>query len=267
MAQANILAEFATALISGRIRVVDLTQSLTPEFPQIALPPEMGQCWPFRVEEISHYDDRGPGWYWNNFSCGEHTGTHFDAPIHWISGRDLPNNSVDTIPVQHFVAPACVIDCSTQAAQDADYLLTVADIEQWESRHGRIPAGSWVLMRTDWSRRIAGPGGAEAYQNFDETGQHTPGPGAEAARFLVEQRGVLGFGSEAIGTDAGQGYHLRPPYPCHYYMHGAGRYGLQCLTNLDQLPATGTVLICPPLKIAKGSGSPLRVLALVEAST
>ena len=107
-------AAWLGALASGRIRVVDLTQTLTPDFPQIALPPEMGQCWPFRIEEVSHYDERGPGWYWNNFSCGEHTGTHFDAPIHWISGRDLPNNSVDTIPVQHFVAPACVIDCSEQ---------------------------------------------------------------------------------------------------------------------------------------------------------
>ena len=115
-------------------------------------------------------------------------------------------------------------------------------------------------MRTDWSKRRD----PEAYQNFDEEGQHTPGPSAEAVQFLVEQRGVLGFGSEAIGTDAGQGYHLRPPYPCHYYMHGAGRYGLQCLSNLDLLPPTGAVLICPPLKIEKGSGSPLRVLALVE---
>ena len=77
---------WSRALASGRIRVVDLTQTLTPDFPQIALPPEMGQCWPFRIEEVSHYDERGPGWYWNNFSCGEHTGTHFDAPIHWISG-------------------------------------------------------------------------------------------------------------------------------------------------------------------------------------
>ena len=91
-----------------------------------------------------------------------------------------------------------------------------------------------------------------------------PGPSSEAVQFLVEQRDVLGFGSESIGTDAGQGYHLRPPYPCHYYMHGAGRYGLQCLSNLDLLPPTGAVLICPPLKIQKGSGSPLRVLALVE---
>jgi kynurenine formamidase len=145
---------------------------------------------------------------------------------------------------------------------DDDYLLSVADIERYEAAHGRIPKGAWVLMRTDWSKRSD----PEAYQNFDETGQHTPGPSTEAVRFLVEQRDVLGFGSEAIGTDAGQGYHLRPPYPCHYYMHGAGRYGLQCLSNLDLLPPSGAVLICPPLKIEKGSGSPLRVLALVGAS-
>ena len=264
---AQLLAALAGALAGGGVRVVDLTQTLAPEFPQIALPPEMGQCWPFRIEEVSRYDERGPGWYWNNFSCGEHTGTHFDAPIHWVSGRHLPNNSVDTIPVRHFVAPAVVIDCHRQAQADADYLLTVADIGAFEAVHGRIAPGSWVLMRTDWSKRWSereGAGsGAEAYQNFDETGQHTPGPGTEAVRFLVEQRDVLGFGSEAIGTDAGQGYHLRPPYPCHTYMHGAGRYGLQCLTNLDQLPPTGSLLICPPLKISQGSGSPLRVLALV----
>ena len=153
-----------------------------------------------------------------------------------------------------------MIDCSGQVKADSDYLLTFEDIERFEAAHGRVPEGAWFLMRTDWSKRHD----PEAYQNFDETGQHTPGPSSEAVQFLVEKRGVLGFGSEAIGTDAGQGYHLRPPYPCHYYMHGAGRYGLQCLSNLDLLPATGAVLICPPLKIEKGSGSPLRVLALVE---
>src|SRR4029450_12921793 len=189
----STLTLLAAGLSSGRIRVVDLTQTLAPEFPQIVLPPEFGQARPFRIDEVSHYDERGPAWYWNNFSCGEHTGTHFDAPIHWISGRDLPNNSVDTIPAQHFVAPACVIDCSTQAKAAPDYLLTVADIEAFEAAHGRIPVGAWVLMRTDWSKRHD----PEAYQNFDETGQHTPGPSAEAVRFLVEQREVLGFGSDA----------------------------------------------------------------------
>jgi len=264
MTSPSILASLVTALSSSRIRVIDLTQTLTPEFPQIALPPEMGQCAPFRIEQVSRYDERGPAWYWNNFSCGEHTGTHFDAPIHWISGRDLPNNAVDTIPVGNFVAPACVIDCSAQTAANPDYLLTVADIEAFEAVHGKIAAGSWVLMRTDWSRHWAQHNDAKAYQNFDATGQHTPGPSTEAVRFLIEERDVHGFGSEAIGTDAGQGYHLRPPYPCHSLMHGAGRYGLQCLTNLDLLPATGSVLLTAPLKIQQGSASPLRVLALVE---
>jgi kynurenine formamidase len=254
------LATFAAALTTGRIRVIDLTQTLTPEFPQISLPPEFGQCWPFRIEEVSRYDERGPAWYWNNFSCGEHTGTHFDAPIHWITGRDLPGNAVDTIPVDRFIAPACVIDCSTEAARDPDFLLTVPHVQAWEARHGRIPPRHWVLMRTDWSKRTD----PAAYQNYDETGQHTPGPDADVVRFLVEERDVIGFGSEAIGTDAGQGYHLRPPYPCHSLMHGAGRYGLQCLANLDLLPPTGAVILAAPLKIQNGSGSPLRVLALVE---
>ncbi len=256
----DTLADFATALATGSIRVVDLTQTLSPSFPQITLPPEFGQCWPFRIEEVSRYDERGPGWYWNNFSCGEHTGTHFDAPIHWVSGRHLPNNAVDTIPVEHFIGPACVIDCSKEAAADADFLLTVPFVEAWEARHGRIPPRAWVLMRTDWSKRTD----PVEYQNFDATGQHTPGPDAEVVRFLVEQRDVIGFGTEAIGTDAGQGYHLRPPYPCHSIMHGAGRYGLQCLANLDQLPPTGAVIFAAPLKIQQGSGSPLRVLAMVS---
>ncbi len=162
-------------------------------------------------------------------------------------------------PAANTPGPACVIDCSVQAGADPDFLLTVEFLERWESLHGRIPARSWVLMRTDWSKRTD----PVAYQNLDDTGQHTPGPSSEAVRFLVEARDVMGFGTETIGTDAGQAVHLRPPHPCHYYMHGAGRYGLQCLTNLDQLPPTGAIIICPPLKMLKGSGSPLRVLALV----
>jgi kynurenine formamidase len=256
----TVLTQLAAELVSGNIKVVDLTQTLSPEFPQIALPPEMGQAWPFRIEEVSRYDERGPAWYWNNFSCGEHTGTHFDAPVHWVSGKDLPQNATDSIPPERFIGPACVIDCSKESAADADFLLTREHLLKWEKKHGRIPPRAWVLMRTDWSKRHD----PVAYQNFDETGQHTPGPDVEAVKFLVEERDVLGFGTESIGTDAGQAYHLRPPYPCHYFMHGAGRYGLQCLTNLDQLPPTGALVVAAPLKIRNGSGSPLRVLALLE---
>ena len=258
----SALAGFTQALSAGKIRVVDLTQTLSPEFPHISLPPEMGQAWPFRIEEVSRYDERGPAWYWNNFSCGEHTGTHFDAPVHWISGKDLPQNATDSIPPERFIGPASVLNCSEEAKKDADFLLSVDWIKGWEKKHGRIPPRAWVLMRTDWSRRSHDP---VAYQNYDETGQHTPGPDVDAVKFLVEERDILGFGTESIGTDAGQAQHLRPPYPCHYLMHGAGRYGLQCLANLDQLPPTGAVVIAAPLKIRNGSGSPLRAIALVEA--
>src|SRR5471030_762481 len=139
MQPSKILVALAGALAQGKIRVIDLTHTLTPEFPQIALPPEFGQCLPFRLEEVSRYDERRPSWYWNNFSCGEHTGTHFDAPIHWISGRELPNNATDTIPVANLIGPACVIDCSREAAADADFLLTADFIRGWEAVHGSIP--------------------------------------------------------------------------------------------------------------------------------
>ena len=254
------LAAFAADLIAGKIKVIDLTQTLSPEFPTIALPPEFGQCAPFRMEEISRYDAKGPAWYWNNFSCGEHTGTHFDAPIHWVSGKDLPNNTTDTIDAQNFIAPACVIDCSVQSAENPDFILTVEVIQAWEAKHGKIPAGTWVFLRTDWSKRSGA-----AYANVQADGAHTPGPNPEAVQFLIEQRDVIGFGVETIGTDAGQAHTFTPPYPAHFFMHGKGRYGLQCMTNLDKLPPTGALIVSPPLKIKGGSGSPLRVLALVAA--
>ena len=254
----QILQQFAAGVASGAIRTIDLTQTLSPETPTLVLPPEFGQCAAFSQEEISRYDDRGVAWYWNNFTVSEHTGTHFDAPVHWITGKDLPNNAVDTVAPADFVAGAVVIDISDKAAADPDYLLTVADIEAWEVDHGRIPPRSWVMLRTDWSKRDV-----DAYTNRREDGAHTPGPSAEAVQFLVDERNAHGLGVETIGTDAGQAHLLDPAYPAHTLFHGAGRYGLQCLENLDQLPATGSVIVAAPLKIKGGSGSPLRVLALV----
>jgi len=260
-APSSILAALAAQLAGGHVRVVDLTQTLSPSFPTLQLPPQFGQVKPFTIERISHYDENGPGWYWNNFSCGEHTGTHFDAPAHWITGREHPQNSVDTIAPENFVAPAVVVDASAEAAADADWLLTVPFLEAWEARHGRIPAGAWVLLRTDWSLKAHDAG---AFLNLKDDGAHTPGPTQEAVEWLIHQRQVHGFGVETINTDAGQSYTWPVPYPCHTLMHGANRYGLQCLKNLDQLPPQGALIVSAPLKIEGGSGSPLRVLALVE---
>ena len=255
----STLMDFASNIANRQTRVVDLTHTLDPDFPVIVLPPEFGQCARFRMEEISCYDHRGPAWKWHNISMSEHTGTHFDAPAHWISGRDLPNASVDEIDVKNFIGPICVIDCSVGANLNDDFELTVDIIKDWEAIHGTIPPNTWVFMRTDWSKRK----GME-YLNMKEDGPHSPGPTPEAVRFLVEERDIRGFGVETVGTDAGQGAHYIPPYPAHFYLHGAGKFGLQCLCNLDQLPATGAVLMAAPLKIKNGTGSPLRVLALVE---
>lgn len=252
------LVQLAAGIATGAIRIVDLTQTLSEDTPVLVLPPEFGQCAPFSRQEISRYDERGFAWYWSNFTVGEHTGTHFDAPIHWVTGKELPDNSLDRLPAVNFIAPAVVIDCSAQAAADPDFLLEVEHIQAWEAQHGPIPAKAWVLFRTDWSKLDV-----NAYTNRREDGPHTPGPSTAAVQYLIETRDVLGFGVETIGTDAGQAFLLTPPYPAHTLFHGAGRYGLQCLQNLDLLPPTGALVVAAPLKIRDGSGSPLRVLALV----
>jgi kynurenine formamidase len=256
---AAALSQLVAGIIGGKIRVVDLTVPLEAETPTIQLPPQFASSKPFSLEEISRYDARGPAWYWNNIACGEHTGTHFDAPVHWVTGKDYANNATHNIPVDRFIGPACVIDVAQQAAQNPDFLVTRATVEEWEARHGRIPAHAWVLIRTDWSRRRS----AREFLNVSADGAHTPGFHPQAVPFLAKERDILGVGVETVGTDAGQAPTFEPMFPCHTIMHGSNRFGLASLTNLDQLPAIGAVVIAPPLKIVNGSGSPLRVLALV----
>ena len=129
----NTLTSFAAELAAGTIRVVDLTQTLSEDFPPLVLPPQFGQVAAFKMERISKYDEAGPGWYWNNFSCGEHTGTHFDAPIHWVSGKDHENHATDTLPMERFVAPAVVVDATEEVKNNPDYLLTLDFLKAWEA--------------------------------------------------------------------------------------------------------------------------------------
>ncbi len=259
MSADSVLEKLAKHLLSGKIRIIDLTQTLKASTPVIQLPPPFAQSKPFEKTLISRYDDKGPAWYWNNISMGEHTGTHFDAPIHWVTGKDTENGATDTIPPEQFIAPAVVIDCSKDAEKDERFIFTPAHIRAFEDAHGKIPSGCWVLMRTDWSKRKD----PAKFLNAKEDGPHVPGPNADAIRFLIEKRDILGWGVEAVGTDHGQAFGFEPPFPAHSLMHGAGKLGLASLTNLDELPATGAILIAAPLKIENGTGSPLRVLALV----
>jgi len=253
------LADLVTLIGSGAIRVIDLTQPLEAGTPVINLPEEAGKNSPgFSMKAISNFDADGPAWAWNEIHMGEHCGTHFDAPNHWITGRENPAGGPATIPIEKFVAAACVIDVSAKAAADPDYLMTVQDLLDFEAEHGRIEDGALVLMRTDWSKR-ADPA------SFLNDGR-CPGPSIEAMRFLAEERQTCGFGVEQVGTDAGLAGTFDPPFPAHHYMHLKGRYGLASLANLDQLPAKGAVVVAAPLKIVGGSGSPLRVLALAPAA-
>ena len=254
----SVLTQLVEELNAGRLKVVDLSQPLGPTTPVIDLPPMFGASPGLTMEVISRYDAKGPGWYWNTLHLGEHTGTHFDAPVHWITGKDLPDNRCDTIPARKFVGPACIIDVSADVEANADFLLTPERIQAWEAQHGRIPQGAWVLLRTGWSKRTD----PEAFLNAGPDGAHAPGFHKDASRFLAYERDVLGVGVETVGTDAGQAGTFDPPFPNHTIMHGAGKFGLASLCNLDQLPATGAIVIAAPLKIVDGSGSPVRVLAI-----
>ncbi len=254
-----MLSSLVESIRSGAIEVVDLTAPLSSETPILMLPEPFGNTVPFRLTEISRYDDRGPAWYWNDITTGEHTGTHFDAPVHWVTGRD--GEDVSQVPLARLIAPAVVLDFAARAAADPDFLLEIEHVKEWEKVNGPLPDGGWLLYRTGWDSRS---GDQASFLNADETGPHTPGISVECARWLAEEAPIGGLGVETVGTDAGAAHSFDPAFPCHSFLLGAGKYGLTQLRNLDRMPVTGSVVIAPPLPIVGGSGSPVRVLALVE---
>jgi kynurenine formamidase len=253
------LSTRVAGLASGSIEVIDLTAPLSPDTPLLQLPEQFGQTARFELDLISRYDDAGPAWYWNNFRTGEHTGTHFDAPVHWISGRG--GEDVASVPPSKLVGPAAVLDFSAQAGENPDFLVEIDHIKTWEKQHGPLPERGWLLVRTGWDARAHSQ---DEFLNADENGPHTPGLSAECAQWVAQESPVIGMGVETVGSDAGAAATFEPMFPCHSFMHGAGKYGLTQLRNLDRLPPTGAVIIAGPLRIVTGSGSPARVLALVE---
>jgi kynurenine formamidase len=255
----SVLSALAEAIRSATVDVIDLTAPLSSSTPVLKLPEPFGNTVPFTLHEISRYDERGPAWYWNDITTGEHTGTHFDAPVHWVTGRD--GQDVSQVPLTRLIAPAAVLDFSAQAAADADFLLEVDHIKEWESQHGALPEGGWLLYRTGWDARSHDQ---DTFLNANETGPHTPGVSVECARWIAQEAPVTGFGVETVGTDAGAAHSFDPPLPCHSSMLGADKYGLTQLQNLALLPPQGAMVIVSPLPITGGSGSPCRALALVE---
>jgi kynurenine formamidase len=233
-------------------KVVDLTHPFD----------ERTLYWPtsptrFELKRLSYGETAGGYFYAaNSFCTPEHGGTHLDAPIHFAQG----GKPVDQIPVRQLIAVAAVIDIARQAERDPDYRLTAQDVQSWETRNGEIPPGTIILLRTGWGRRWPE---AKRYLGDDTPGDasklHFPSYGKEAAEFLVRNRRVAALGVDTASIDYGPS----KDFIVHRIASAAGVPGLENLANLDQLPEWGGWVIALPMKIAGGSGGPLRIVGLL----
>lgn len=232
-------------LVSGRLAIVDLTWTLDADNPY--WPAENYE--PFQLKTIATIDQNGV--LSKAFSTPEHLGTHLDAPNHFEKHQP----SVDELKPADLFAPGVVIDVTNHSEADADYRLTVAEITGWEKEHGRIPDHAVVFLYTGWGRHWKN---YPRYRNQDATGKmHFPGFSEEAARFLVTQRNVRGIGIDTLSID----YGLSKDFMVHHVVNGAGRYGLENVANLDQLPPKDFFVFVAPIKIRTGSGGPTRIMA------
>jgi kynurenine formamidase len=211
----------------------------------------------FEIEQLAHGPTPG-GWFYasNRIRTPEHGGTHLDAPIHFSEH----GKTADQIPLRQLVAPAVVIDVADKAAANADYRLTAEDVRQWESRNGAIAPGSIVLLRTGWGKRWPD---RKAYFGDDTPGAvdklHFPSYGEDAARLLVTDRHVAAIGVDTASIDYGQSTN----FIVHQVANGADVPGFENLANLERLPPRGAWVVALPMKIAGGSGGPLRAIALL----
>ena len=233
-------------------RIVDLSHAFGPRTLYWPTSPTK-----FRLESLASGKTEGGFFYSaNSLSTPEHGGTHLDAPVHFSEG----GRTTAEIPLEQLVAPAVVIDVSSQVAADRNYRLTPGDVSAFEKQHGSIARGAIVLLRTGWSRHWPD---ARAYLGDDTPGDASklsfPSYGLEAARLLVEDRGVAALGIDTASIDYGRS----ADFVVHRVAAARNVPGLENLTNLDQLPARGAVVIALPMKIEGGSGGPLRAIALV----
>ena len=222
--------------------------------------------WPtaerFKLQVVADGDTPG-GFYYaaNNFTTAEHGGTHLDAPVHFARGR----NAADEVPLERLVGSAVVVDVTAASEANADYLVKVADLEVFEKAHGRIPDGAILLVRTGFSKRWPD---AARYLGTAERGPeavpklHFPGVDPETAKWLVANRKIGAIGIDTASIDYGQS----TKYETHRLLYEANIPGLENLTSLDRLPATGASVVALPMKIRGGSGAPLRAIAILPAT-
>lgn len=250
---------FLAALASGDVEVIDLTAPLSPDTPALRFPAPFQDLRDLELENIAQFDDRGPFWAHNNIHVGEHVGTHVDAPIHWITGKD--GKDVSELPPAQLVGEAVVLDFRKESAENPDFLLEVEHVKAWEAEHGALPEGAWLIFQTGWDQHDVDE---KTFLNADEHGSHTPGVSSACAEWLATETRISGIGVETVGIDAGLGAALEPPFPVHYYFLGHDKYGVTSLKNVDKLPVKGAVIVVAPLPIVKGTASPARVFAFVS---
>jgi kynurenine formamidase len=235
----------ATMLQFDPLKLVDLTHTTTPSFPVF---PGGKQ---FASKTMSKVVP--DGYYTNHWEIDEHTGTHMDAPAHFVA----TGKTADAIPISNFVAPLVLIDITARAAKNDDAALTPDDIRAWEKANGKIPAGAVVVMRSGWESRLAKPG---AFLNQDaQKTMHFPGFSNDAALLLTKERSIKGIGVDTISLDIGASH----TFDAHKTILGSGLWGIENLANLASVPPTGATIFIAPIKIKNASGGPVRVYASV----
>ena len=230
---------------SGKTRVLDLSYAINDK-----LVPWPGDEKFFEAKVNATIEKNG--YFTRSFWMLEHYGTHLDAPAHFPPGK----TTVDQIPVKQLFGPAVVIDVRVESNKDADYQLPATRIEDWEKKHGRIPEGAIVLLRTGWASRWPD---VERYRNQDAKGKmHFPGFSVEAAKLLISRR-VSGLGCDTLSID----YGASADFAVHHLALGAGLYHLENLSDMSEVPEASAVLIVAPIKLEGGSGGAVRVFALL----
>ena len=228
--------------------VIDLTHAINAQVPTYELSGKPA----FQATTVASIDK--DGYFAREISLPEHFGTHLDAPAHFAHGLW----TVDQIPPERFVAPLIVLDVRAGATSNADYQVSIEDIARWEQSHGQIPPHAVVVAYTGWEARW---NSVKDYRNADDKGvMHFPGYSLEAAKFLVEARNTLGLGIDTLSIDYGPS----KDFPVHQYTLGHSLYHLENVANLDHTPSTGATVVVAPMKLEGGSGSPVRILALVR---
>jgi kynurenine formamidase len=192
------------------------------------------------------------GFFANEITFDEHTGTHMDAPVHFVANAA----TADKLQPDRFFAPLAVISIESRAAKDADALVTVDDVLAWEKRHGRLPAGAFVAMHSGWDARIGNP--AQFLNKDAKDTMHAPGFSEQVAKFLVTERDIVGAGVDTLSLDAA----AAQKFVAHLAFLGAGKYGVELIANLGGVPPSGATIIVGAPKHEGASGGPVRVFAV-----